>query len=89
MEFGSNKIRRDFVLNTTTKSVRQSWTFGGSGKYCYKLWSNTLYTNGKYYEGYGEGCWTLEAGKNYSVEIQFNKGTGQKAFDIVLVAPRS
>lgn len=89
MEFGSNKIRRDFALNTTTRSVKQSWTFGGSGKYCYKLWSNTLYTDGKYYEGYGEGCWTLEAGKNYTVEIQFNKGTGQKAFDIVLVAPRS
>ncbi|MFM9905049.1 MAG: hypothetical protein ACKVQJ_10820 [Pyrinomonadaceae bacterium] len=89
MEFGSNKIRRDFALNTSTLTVKNSYTFGGSGKYCYKLWSNTLYTNGKYYEGYGEGCWTLEAGKNYAVEIQFKKGTGQKAFDIVLAAPGS
>ncbi|MBK6748625.1 MAG: matrixin family metalloprotease [Pyrinomonadaceae bacterium] len=84
MHFGSNNVRRDFVVNTKTPVAKQSYTFNGPGKYCYKLWSNTLYADNKYYEGYGEGCWTLEAGKNYAVSVRFKKGTRGKAFDIVL-----
>lgn len=84
MQFGSNLLRRDFAVNTKTPVAKQVYTFNGTGKYCYKLWSNTLYADNKYYEGYGEGCWTLEAGKNYAVSVRFKKGTRGKAFDIVL-----
>jgi hypothetical protein len=84
MQFGSNNIRRDFALNGSTTSASNSWTFNNSGRYCFKLWSNTLYTDGKYYDGYGEGCWQLEAGKSYSVAIKFKTGTRDRAFDIVL-----
>jgi len=84
MQFGSNLVRRDFAVNTNTPVAKQFYTFNGPGKYCYKLWSNTLYADNKYYEGYGEGCWTLEAGKNYAVSVRFKKGTRGKAFDIVL-----
>lgn len=84
MQFGTNLLRRDFAVNTNTPIAKQSYTFNGTGKYCYKVWSNTLYADNKYYEGYGEGCWTLEAGKNYAVTVRFKKGTRGKAFDIVL-----
>lgn len=84
MEFGSNGSRKHFVLGNGVTTATNSWTFSGAGRYCYKLWSNTLYNDGKYRDGYGEGCWTLEAGKNYAVSIQFQKGTGKSAFNIIL-----
>ena len=84
MQFGTNLLRRDFAVNTNTPVAKQFYTFNGTGKYCYRVWSNTLYADNKYYEGYGEGCWTLEAGKNYAVSVRFKKGTRDKAFDIVL-----
>lgn len=84
MQLGTNNARRDFTATTKSPKAVQSYTFNGSGKYCYKLWSNTLYYDNKYYEGYGEGCWTLEAGKNYAVTVRFKKGTRDKTFDIVL-----
>lgn len=84
MQFGSNLVRRDFSVNVNSPTAQRFYTFNGTGKYCYKLWSNTLYADNKYYEGYGEGCWTLEAGKNYAVSVRFKKGTRGKAFDIVL-----
>lgn len=84
MQFGSNLVRRDFVVNMKSPVAKRFYTFNGTGKYCYKLWSNTLYADNKFYEGYGEGCWTLEAGKNYAVSVRFKKGTRGKAFDIVL-----
>lgn len=86
MQFGSNNIRRDFALNENNRSVTNSWTFNTTGTYCFKIWSNTLYTDGLYYDGYGEGCWQLEAGKSYAASVRFKTGTGKKAFDIVLTS---
>lgn len=84
MTLGTNGARRDMRVNTSSPNTSVSYNYSSPGRYCYKLWSNTLYSNGKNYDGYGEGCWTLEAGKNYSVEVKFRTGTKGKAFDIVL-----
>lgn len=89
MQLGSNASRHDFALDANTLSQKNTWTFKTGGRYCYKIWSNTLYTDGVYRDGYGEGCYTLEAGKSYSLAIRFRKGTGRTNFDIVLdAAPR-
>lgn len=84
MELGG--ARRDFTLNGSTGQQSNSWTYTASGRYCYKIWSNTLYTDGIYRDGYGEGCYTLEAGRSYSVAIAFRKSSAGRAFDIVLQA---
>lgn len=84
MTLGTNDSRRDFRVDTSKPTASATYSFTTSGRYCFKLWSNTLYADGKYYDGYGEGCWTLEAGRSYAVEIRFRKGTRDRYFDIVL-----
>lgn len=84
MTLGNNGARRDMRVNMSSPNTQVSYSYTSPGRYCYKLWSATIYSDGKSYDGYGEGCWTLEAGKNYSVEVKFRKGTRGKTFDIVL-----
>ena len=88
MEFGSGGTRQYFVLDSSKKQQSNSWTFKSGGRYCYKIWSNTLYTDGIYRNGYGEGCYTLEAGRSYSLAIAFRKSTAGRDFDIVLQAAK-
>ena len=88
MQIGGPASRRDFVLQDTITKQTQTWSYPDGGRYCYKIWSNTLYTSGVYRDGYGEGCYTLEPGKNYSWAIAFKKGTGNAFFNIVLEAAK-
>lgn len=84
MTLGNNNARRDMKVTTSAPNTSVNYTFATGGRYCYKLWSATRYSDDNVYEGYGEGCWNLEAGRNYTVEVKFRKGTRGKAFDIVL-----
>ncbi len=88
MQLGANNSRLDYQLDRNKLSQTNFWTFKTGGRYCYKIWSNTLYTDGNYRQGYGEGCYTFEAGKSYSLAIRFKKGTRDKDFDIILEAAR-
>jgi len=86
MEFGAGGTRREFVLDGSKKTQSNYWTFKLPGRYCYKIWSNTLYTDGLYRDGYGEGCYTLQAGKSYSLSLAFTKSTAKRSFGIILQA---
>lgn len=84
MTLGTNAARRDMRVDSRSPNTSVSYTYSSPGRYCYKLSSATLYSDGKTYTGIGEGCWTLEAGKNYTVNVKFRTGTKGRAFDIVL-----
>jgi hypothetical protein len=62
--------RQEFRLTSSRKEQRNSWSFFATGKYCYKAWSNTMYTDGIARRGYGEGCYTLQEGKTYSLSLK-------------------
>ncbi len=61
--------RQFFNVNNNARTQVRSWNFPSSGQHCYKVWSSTIYKNGKTYTGYGEGCVTLKAGSNYSFNL--------------------
>lgn len=71
MDF-SNSVgssRQFFNVDIDSKTQTRSWNFPGSGKHCYKVWSSTIYTDGKTYTGYGEGCMTLKTGFDYNFNL--------------------
>ena len=61
--------RQFFHLDSNTKEQTRTWNFFASGVYCYKVWSHTFYQDKNERSGYGEGCFTLEKGKNYSLTL--------------------
>lgn len=69
--------RQFFNVNNNANTQIRNWTVPSSGQYCYKVWSNTLFTDGKTYKGYGAGCLTLTNRNNYKftlVQVGWNKG---------------
>lgn len=72
-KFGS---RQFFQVNSSAAKQTRSWNFYGAGRYCYKIWSSTAYTNGATAKGYGEGCYTFKENENYSLNLVI-KGRNQ------------
>src|SRR5947209_1179790 len=68
--------RQEFQISLSQKQQSKSWNFFGTGKYCYKIWSYTMYSDGIERRGYGEGCYTLEEGKKYSLALKASWNQG-------------
>ncbi|MBV9243130.1 MAG: hypothetical protein JO314_14115 [Acidobacteria bacterium] len=79
--------RQYFNVNTNSTSQGRVWNFKQTGKYCYKAWSYTMYTDNKERRGYGTGCFTLTGGKSYTFELHFFPPTWNNVdFNIGLVS---
>lgn len=77
--------RQYFNVNQNSTSQGRVWNFYQTGKYCYKAWSYTMYSDNKERRGYGTGCFTLTGGKNYTFTINFANPTYSNVdFNIVL-----
>ncbi len=79
--------RQYFNVNQNSTSQGRVWNFYKTGKYCYKAWSYTMYTDNKERRGYGTGCYTLTGGNSYTFEIHFVPPTYNNVdFNIALVS---
>jgi hypothetical protein len=80
--------RQYFNVNTNSTSQGRVWNIYQTGKYCYKAWSYTMYTDGIQRRGYGTGCFNLKAGAKYTFTINFKPPTYSGIdFNIALVSP--
>jgi len=57
---------KKFTINKSQPSNSVKWSFSDSGTYCFKFSTRALHTDGNIYKGYGEKCYPLISGKNYS-----------------------
>jgi hypothetical protein len=55
-----------FTINKSQPSNFAKWSFSDSGTYCFKFSTKALHADGNIYRGYGEKCYALTGGKNYS-----------------------
>lgn len=79
--------RQYFNVNQNSTSQARIWNFTLSGKYCFKAWSYTMYSDNKERRGYGTGCFTLSGGKSYTFTINFVPPTYNNVdFNIALVS---
>ena len=60
---------QEFYINSSRSRQTKGWTFSGTGTYCYKVRSRAMYDDGIERSGYGEGCYTLEEGKVYTLSL--------------------
>ena len=50
----------------------RTWNFFGTGTYCYRVWTYTVFNDGIGRNGYGEGCFTLQKGQTYKLSLYQN-----------------
>lgn len=79
--------RQFFGINSSTGPQTRTWNFSVTGTYCYRVWSYTMYDDHLARGGYGKGCFTLEKGKTYSLELhQTGWNSLGRYFDLSLKA---
>jgi hypothetical protein len=76
---------KSFTVNKSQPSNSVKWSFSGSGTYCFKFSTRALHADGNIYKGYGEKCYILTGGKNYStLSLSRDDWNGSGYYNLVL-----
>lgn len=57
----------------------RAWDLPTTGKYCYRVWSYTMFANGRPVMGFGQGCLDLFESRTYELQV-YSTGLNARGF---------